>query len=304
MKYIANLDNEVYFKNVFTDVEIFKGFVKDILGIEMNIIKVETEKVLPSKVSPIKFRMDLFAEDFENRTVVEIQKVDYDYTYDRFSHYFFANLVDLQKSSRTYSFEKEVYVIVVVTSAYKITEKNGRPIKDAVLVTDTNPRSLQGEMRDMHNHKMVILNTTNIKEDTPKLFKDWLDLIAESMKANQDLSKINQTNKAIAKAVHRAGLNDLSPEELAEAKELEMKSLARALLIDNSFNDGLEEGLEKGEQIGLEKGEQIGLQKGLEKERDKGIRKALKRGRLTMEEIAEDFEVSVEYIKQVVETTK
>ena len=254
MKYIANLDNEVYFKNVFTDVEIFKGFVKDILGIEMNIIKVETEKVLPSKVSPIKFRMDLFAEDFENRTVVEIQKVDYDYTYDRFSHYFFANLVDLQKSSRTYSFEKEVYVIVVVTSAYKITEKNGRPIKDAVLVTDTNPRSLQGEMRDMHNHKMVILNTTNIKEDTPKLFKDWLDLIAESMKANQDLSKINQTNKAIAKAVHRAGLNDLSPEELAEAKELEMKSLARALLIDNSFNDGLEEGLEKGEQIGLQKG--------------------------------------------------
>ena len=110
------------------------------------------------------------------------------------------------------------------------------------------------------------------------------------------MSKINQTNKAIAKAVHRAGLNDLSPEELAEAKELEMKSLARALLIDNSFNDGLEEGLEKGEQIGL--------QKGLEKERDKGIRKALKRGRLTMEEIAEDFEVSVEYIKQVVETTK
>ena len=289
MKYIANLDNEVYFKNVFTDVEIFKGFVKDILGIEMNIIKVETEKVLPSKVSPIKFRMDLFAEDFENRTVVEIQKVDYDYTYDRFSHYFFANLVDLQKSSRTYSFEKEVYVIVVVTSAYKITEKNGRPIKDAVLVTDTNPRSLQGEMRDMHNHKMVILNTTNIKEDTPKLFKDWLDLIAESMKANQDLSKINQTNKAIAKAVHRAGLNDLSPEELAEAKELEMKSLARALLIDNSFNDGLEEGLEKGEQIGLEK------------ERDKGIRKALKRSRLTIEEIAEDFEVSVEYVKQIAE---
>ena len=145
-------------------------------------------------------------------------------------------------------------------------------------------------MRDMHNHKMVILNTTNIKKDTPKLFKDWLDLIAESMKINQDLSKINQTNKAIAKALHRAGLNDLSPEELAEAKELEMKSLARALLIDNSFNDGLEEGLEKGKQIGLEK------------ERDKGIRKALKRGRLTIEEIAEDFEVNVEYVKQIVKT--
>lgn len=285
MKHIANLDNEVYFKNVFTDVEVFQGFVKDILGIEMNISKVETEKVLPSKVSPIKFRMDLFAEDIENRTVVEIQKVDYDYTYDRFSHYFFANLVDLQKSSKTYSFEKEVYVIVVVTSAYKIREKNGMPIKDDVLVTDTNPRSLKGEMRDMHNHKMVILNTTNIKQDTPKLFKDWLDLIAESMKINQDLSKINHKNEAIAKAVHRAGLDDLTPEQRAEAKELEMQKIARELLEDNSWNKGHSKGLQEGEQ----------------KERDKGIKKALKRGRLTVEEIAEDFEVSVNYVKQIAE---
>ena len=87
---IANLDNEVHFKNVFTNVEVFCGFVKDILGIDMNIEKVETEKVLPSKVSPIRFRMDLFAEDKAKRTIVEIQKMDYDYAYDRFSHYFFA----------------------------------------------------------------------------------------------------------------------------------------------------------------------------------------------------------------------
>ncbi|MDX1908018.1 MAG: hypothetical protein SF053_15665, partial [Bacteroidia bacterium] len=77
---LSNLDNEVYFKKVFTDVEVFTAFVKDVLGIEMQIDQVETEKVLPSTVSAIKFKMDLFAEDKNTRTVVEIQKVDYDYT--------------------------------------------------------------------------------------------------------------------------------------------------------------------------------------------------------------------------------
>ena len=42
---LANLDNEVYFKKVFTDVEVFTAFVKDVLGIDMHISKVETEKV-------------------------------------------------------------------------------------------------------------------------------------------------------------------------------------------------------------------------------------------------------------------
>ena len=118
---LANLDNEVHFKHVFTDVEVFTGFVNDVLGIQLNIKKVETEKVLPSPVSAIKFRMDLFAEDEDNRTIVEIQKVDYDYSYDRFVHYFLGNLIDTQRSSKVYAFDKEVYVIVVVTAAYRIS---------------------------------------------------------------------------------------------------------------------------------------------------------------------------------------
>ena len=71
---LANLENEVHFKNVFTDIEVFTAFVKDILGIDINITKVETEKVLLDQVSPIKFEMDLFAEDEKARTIVEIQK--------------------------------------------------------------------------------------------------------------------------------------------------------------------------------------------------------------------------------------
>lgn len=39
-------------------------------------------------------------------------------------------------------------------------------------------------------------------------------------------------------------------------------------------------------------------------ERDKGIGKALKRGKLTKEEIAEDFEVTVSYVEQMEENNK
>jgi hypothetical protein len=228
---LANLDNEVYFKKVFTDVEVFCAFVKDILGIDMKITKVDTEKVLPSKVSAIKFRMDLHAEDKAQRTVVEIQKVDYDYTYDRFTHYFLGNLIDMQRDSKTYKFAKDVYIIVVVTAAYRINDKDGQPIKDDVLVTDINPRTLNGEMRDMCNHKMVILNTTNVTPDTPSNIRDWLDLIIESMK-NPYHPKINTKKPAIKKAARLAEINNISPEQLAEAKIQEMRKATIALVED------------------------------------------------------------------------
>jgi len=178
--------------------------------------------------------------------------MDYDYAYNRFSHYFYANLVDLQKSSQDYSYAKDVYVIVVVTSAYKIKNKNGELLKDDVLITDTNPRTLKGDKRYMHNHKLVMLNAIHANDDTPKAIKDWLDLIVESMKEEQDLNKINTDNPAINKAVNRAVLDDLTPEERAESKIQYM----RKRMLTLTKEEGIEEGFEKGEQKGIEKGEQ------------------------------------------------
>lgn len=271
---LANLDNEVYFKKVFTDVDVFCAFVKDILGIDIHITKVETEKVLPSKVSAIKFRMDLFAEDTESRTIVEIQKVDYDYTYDRFTHYFIGNLIDMQRNSKDYSFAKEVYIIVVVTAAYRISDKNGKPIKDDVLVTDINPRTLGGEIRDMYNHKMVILNTTNVSENTPTEIRDWLDLITESMKNPND-PQINLNKPAIVKAARLAELDNLTSEQIADAKEQEMRK-ATVALIENTA------------KVETEK-----------KVKEDGIINALQLKILDKSQIATIFNVSIEYVEHI-----
>ncbi len=292
---IANLDNEVHFKHVFTDVEVFSAFTKDVLGIELNIDKVETEKVLPSKVSAIKFRMDLFAEDNDRRTIVEIQKIDYDYSYDRFAHYFLANLVDMQRSSKDYSFDKEVYVIVVITSAYRISELNGKPIKDDVLITNINPRNLKGHERQMTNHEMVILNTTYVDEDTPKDIKDWMDLIKESM-VNPENPQINTNKPSILKAAKLAEINNLSPEQLADAKEMEMRKATIALIEDTARKKVETKMNEKMEAVIKESKNAI---KKSEEKMNHAIKKALQRGNLSIEEIAADFEVTVEYVNQL-----
>jgi hypothetical protein len=275
---LANLDNEVHFKKVFTDVEVFTAFVKDVLGIDIHIDKVETEKVLPSKVSAIKFKMDLFAEDKATRTVVEIQKVDYDYTYDRFSHYFLANLVDVQRKSDDYSFDQEVYIIVVVTSAYKISDITGKPIKKDVLITDVNPRDLNGEIIRMTNHKMLILNPTYIQPNTPEDIADWLNLIKESMK-NPENPNINTSKPAIVRAAKLAEKEQLTPEQVAEAKIQNMRKKAIAV----------------GEKQAADEATEVATAKVT----DKGIQKALKRGKLTIQEIAEDFEVTEDYVRRI-----
>jgi PD-(D/E)XK nuclease family transposase len=286
---LANLDNEVHFKKVFTDIDVFCGFVKDVVGVDMHITKVETEKVLQTKVSAIKFRMDLFAEDNETRTVVEIQKVEYDYAFDRFTHYFMGNLIDMQRTSRDYSFAKEVYVIVIVTAAYRISEQNGKPIKDDVLITDINPRTLKGELRNLYNHKMVVLNTAHLKGDTPSEIKDWLDLIVESMQ-NPENPKINTNKPAIAKAAQLAELNNISPEQLAEAKIEEMKKMNIALIVDDERKQG---------EIKTKVAVNQAVSSTEKRVKDEGIEKALKRGRLSHQEIAEDFEVTVDYVQRV-----
>jgi hypothetical protein len=295
---LANLDNEVHFKKVFTDVDVFRAFVKDVLGIDMNITKVETEKVLPSKSSAIKFRMDLFAEDTESRTVVEIQKVDYDYTYDRFTHYFTGNLVDIQRTSKTYAYAKDIYIIVVVTSAYRMTDKNGLLIKDDVLITDINPRTLNGEIRDMHNHKLVILNSTHTNLNTPPAILDWLDLIKESMK-NPENPQINTSKPAIVRAALLGQTDNIDPEEVADAKieEMRKETLARVEIEAKKDVQAAQDEAKKQVQAAQNDAEKK-VQAAQDKVRE-SIVNLLKLGKLSTEDIANVFGVTSAYVKQI-----
>ena len=214
---LANLDNEVFFKKVFTEPDIFRAFVKDITGVDVVSAKIETEKTLERKVAAIRFKLDIYAESSDKRILIEIQRIDYDYSFDRFMHYFLAALVDLQRSSKDYAFEQEVYTIIVLTTPYIVKDDTGKLLQDDVLISNLNPRTLDDRMRGIYPHRLIFLNPSHTKEETPASIKDWLDLISESIK-NPTNPNINFNNPSIAKAADVADVEHMPESVLEDAK--------------------------------------------------------------------------------------
>ena len=102
---LGNLDNEVIFKKTFTNIIVFKAFVRDILGIEVEIDKIQTEKKFEPKIGFIDFELDIYAETVDKKIVIEIQRVEYDHHFDRFLHYFLMLIAEQQRKARAYKID-------------------------------------------------------------------------------------------------------------------------------------------------------------------------------------------------------
>lgn len=223
---LANLDNEVIFKKAFTDPFVFKGFIKDILGLEIEIDRIETEKKFSPKLANIDFKLDIFAESTDDRVIIEIQKVEYDYNFDRFLHYFLMSIAELQRNSKEYGIGKTVYTIVILTAPYTLPDKSNRPIKNEVLISKLNPRDLKGNEIDIFGHQLIFLNAYHQDEFTPPQYRDWLDLIYQSIHHGEN-PKINLDKPAIKKVAEIIDIDNLSPEERAESKQNEQAKAAK-----------------------------------------------------------------------------
>ncbi|MCP4154307.1 MAG: hypothetical protein GY757_41670, partial [bacterium] len=149
---LASLDNETIFKKAFTDKTVFTGFVKDILGIDIKVSKIETEKKFEAKPGNIDIIYDIFAESSDHRVIIEIQRVDYDYNFDRFLHYHNMAVAQLQQKAKAYKIDQTVYTIVVLTAPYTIKQKTGEPIIDDVLISSVDPRNLQDKVIPIYGH--------------------------------------------------------------------------------------------------------------------------------------------------------
>ena len=230
---LAPLDNETIFKTAFTDKTVFKSFVKDILGIDIEVDQIETEKKFEPKVGNIDITLDIFAESTDHRVIIEIQRVDYDYNFDRFLHYFMMAVAQLQKRAEEYTIDRTVYTIVVLTAPYKINQKNQRPIKDEEMITSVDPRNLDDKIVEVYGHKLIFLNHYYRKENTPANYRDWLDLIYESIH-NPDNYRVNLNHAGIKKAVELIEFERLSPEKLHQMKVDAQRKVMRKLELDKA----------------------------------------------------------------------
>lgn len=214
---LGNLDNEVIFKKAFTDKFVLKCLVKDLFGVDFEPETVETEKRFEPKISYIDFKYDIFAESKDKRVVVEIQKVDYDYNFDRFLLYHNMAIAEMQRTSREYKTDRVVYTIAVFTSKYVAKDKKGILVESDILFHYSNLFDLEGKEYDVFGHKLIYLNHNHIKDSTPDGYKDWLNLVKESIK-HPESPNVNLDNEGVKKVVEIIDFAQLTPEEMRETK--------------------------------------------------------------------------------------
>lgn len=223
---LGNLDNEVIFKKAFTDKFVLKCLVKDLFNVDFEPETVETEKGFEPKIAYIDFKYDIFAESKDKRIVVEIQRVDYDYNFDRFLLYHNMAIAEMQRTSKEYKIDKVVYTIVLFTSKYIAKDKNGVLVESDILFHYSNLFDLYGKEYDVFGHKLIYLNHNHLQDTTPEGYKDWLNLVKESIKHPENPA-INLTNEGIKKVAEIIDFEKLSPEEMRETKNTNAAESAR-----------------------------------------------------------------------------
>ena len=127
-------------------------------------------------------------------------------------------VAELQRRGADYKIKQTVYTIVMLTAPYTIEERTGLPIKNEVLVSSSDPRDLEDKIIPIYGHKLVFLNPNHKQEMTPQNYRDWLDLVYESIH-NSEKYLVNMENTAIKKAVGLIEYEKLSPKQIREMKE-------------------------------------------------------------------------------------
>jgi len=232
MKLVASLRYGVIFKKAFCDLEIFTTFVHDVLGIDLEITKVETEKSFAQPIGQVIPRFDLYAEDVKNRVIVDIQHERLSDHYDRFLYYHCAALLEQISKAANYRPPLKVYTIVVLTSG----DWHGKD----VAVIDFDPHDLQGHALGEIPHKVFYLCPKYANDQTPALYRDWLDAINDSLDGQVDEARY--TRDIIHKLFLQIEQDAITPAD-------------RTRMIEEHHEEELQQSaLEQGIEIGTERG--------------------------------------------------
>jgi hypothetical protein len=209
MMQVASLRYSVIFKKDFSKPHIFTAFVKDFLGIEIEIDKVETEKSFSPVIGHIDSRFDLFAQDEKNRVIVDIQHRRYDDHYDRFLHYHCAALLEQTVTAANYKPKMQVYTIVVLTS--------GDKHKTDLSIIDFEPKKLDGTGIKETQHKIIYACPKYVNDKTPEPYRGWLRAIEDSL--DEQVEETNYSHPILQEIFNIIRKDDISPQEYARMKD-------------------------------------------------------------------------------------
>ncbi|MEM7534406.1 MAG: hypothetical protein AAF639_19650 [Chloroflexota bacterium] len=251
---VASLRYRVIFKKAFCVPSIFNAFASDATGVLINVKDVETEKKFSPVIGSVDITFDLFAQDEENRVIVDIQHERLGDHYDRFMHYTCAAILQQVAKSDDYKPPLAVYTIVVLTS--------GDKHKTDIATTDFDPKDRNGNGLGEIPHKVIYIAPKYVDDETPEEMKEWLRAIDDSLDEQVDTG-------------------DYDRDEIQHVFDIIQKDRVtpqdRAKMIEEYHQ---EEIYEKKTQEGLAKGLELGLVKGREEGREEGINIGEQRGEL------------------------
>jgi len=231
MKQVASLRYEVIFKKAFSQIDVFTAFVKDLLGVELQIDRIETDKAFSPLVGKVASKFDLYAEDQTNRVIVDIQHEHYDDHYDRFLYYECCALIEQIATSKNYRPGLTVFTVVVLTSADKQ--------KTAVSITDFDPRDLNGKPLGKLPHKIVYLCPKYVTKKTPPPYREWLQAIKDSL--DEQVDETQYTHPAIQKVFQTIEKDLVTPQERARMFEEYNQEQKKRELEENGRKEGRRE---------------------------------------------------------------
>lgn len=234
MQAVASLRYGVIFKKAFSQPDIFTAFVKDILGIELDIDRVETEKSFPSPVGSIDSRFDLFAEDKTQRIIVDIQHRRYSDHYHRFLHYHCAALLEQGVTAKNYQPALQVYTIVILTSG----DRHQRDMSQI----DFDPKDRHGQGLGEIPHKILFLCPKYVNAETPEPWREWLLAIDDSLDGQVDETHYHKA--CVQKILAIIRQDSLTPQERARMKD----EYSEEAWLQDKLGETLQQGLVQGRQ--------------------------------------------------------
>ena len=164
------------FKKAFSDPEVFSGFVRDVLGVELEFTHIEQEKAFLAPIGNVDIRFDLYGEDLKHRAIVELQHVREDDAFSRFHYYHLIAQIEQVTSSKRYHVDRTVYTIVVLT---RLPED--RHLQFDMASQSSDIITHDGRPLGLFKHRIVFVNPRALSPTTPPGLRTWLELIEDSL---------------------------------------------------------------------------------------------------------------------------
>jgi hypothetical protein len=251
MPRLAPLDNEVIFKKAFSDKTVLESFVSDVTGIPFTAATIETEKQFDPPVAGVRIRYDIFAQSEDGRAIIELQRVRYDWHFDRFLHYHLAAILEQPGGHEDYRLRRTVHTIVLLTAPYRLADRSNRMIEDSLLISSLDPRTLADQVRPVFGHQLIFLNPSFPHADLPRGIPQWLDLVNLSLRQinwEENEGEIACLRPEVRRAAQLIAWDGLSPDEreqFMEASETEKAAAYMTVQIEEERRQKEEERRQK-----------------------------------------------------------